>query len=109
MHIPQALSLDQKQCHTLLNTNVLFFKTKNSTDVRDRICVDPPLCRGTSQGILGSRIIGPVCKSETVGNVGEVDEKGERELVLVRHYTWMTIVLGTQRCAILDLEPRVFA
>ena len=30
-------------------------------------CVDPPLCRGTSQGFQGSRIIGPVCKGETVG------------------------------------------
>ena len=26
--------------------------------VRDGICVDQPLCRGTSQGIYGSRIIG---------------------------------------------------
>ena len=52
----------------------------------DGICVDPPLCRGTSQGIyiyMGSRIIGLVCKGETVGKKGEVDEMGERELVLV--------------------------
>ena len=47
------------------------------------MCVDPPLCRGTSQGIFGSRIIGLVCKGETVGKIGEVDEMGERELVLV--------------------------
>ena len=51
--------------------------------VRNGMCVDPPLCRGTSQGILGSRIIGLVCKGETVGKIGEVDEMGERELVLV--------------------------
>ena len=51
--------------------------------MRDGICVDPPLCRGTSQGIYGSRIIGLVCKGETVGKVREVDEMGERELVLV--------------------------
>ena len=51
--------------------------------MRDGICVDPPLCRGTLQGFQGSRTIGPVCKSETVGKVREVDEMGERELVLV--------------------------
>ena len=59
-----------------------------------------------------------MCESETVGKVREVDEMGERELVLVvsvrcvkgmRHDTWMTIVLWTQRCAFLELEPRVFA
>ena len=33
--------------------------------------------------IYGSRIIGLVCKGETVGKKGEVDEMGERELVLV--------------------------
>ena len=39
-------------------------------------CVDPPLCRGTSQGKQGS------CAKvgEIVGKIGEV---GERELVLV--------------------------
>ena len=47
------------------------------------ICVDPPLCRGTSHGIYGSKIIGLVCKGETVGKIGEVDKMGERELVLV--------------------------
>ena len=51
--------------------------------MRDGICVDPPLCRGTSQGVHGSRITGLVCKGETVGKVEEVDEMGERELVLV--------------------------
>ena len=30
--------------------------------VRDGICVDPPLCRGTSQGMYGSRIKGLVCE-----------------------------------------------
>ena len=51
--------------------------------MRDGICVDPPLCRGTSQGISGSRVEELVCKRETVGKMGEVDEMGERELVLV--------------------------
>ena len=51
--------------------------------VRDGICVDPPLCRGTSQGLYGSRIIGLVRKGETVGKIGEVDEMDETELVLV--------------------------
>ena len=51
--------------------------------MRDGICVDPPLCRGTSQGFYGSRIIGLVCKRETVGKKGEVDDMGERQLVLV--------------------------
>ena len=51
--------------------------------VRDGICVEPPLCRGTSQGKYGSKAIDLVCVGETVGKVGEVDEIGERELVLV--------------------------
>ena len=46
--------------------------------VRDGICVDPQL-----QGFYESRIIGLVCEGETVGKTGEVDEMGERELVLV--------------------------
>ena len=46
-------------------------------------CVDPPLCRGTSPCIYGWKIIGLVCKGETVGKIREVDEMGERELVLV--------------------------
>ena len=41
------------------------------------------LCRGPSQGKCGSRIIRLVCKCETVGKIGEVDEMGERELVLL--------------------------
>ena len=60
----------------------------NSTDlgslpVRGGICVDPPLCRGPSLGQSGSRTTGLVCEGETVGKKGEVDERGERELVLV--------------------------
>ena len=50
--------------------------------MRDGICVDPPLCCGPSQGTYGLRFIGLVCEGETVGQIGEVDEKGERELVL---------------------------
>ena len=52
---------------------VLFF-------MRDGICVDPPLCRGTSQGKYGSCTKDLVCVGEIVGKMGEV---GERELVLV--------------------------
>ena len=47
---------------------------------QDGICVDPPLCRGTSQGKYGSCTRDLVCVGETVGNTGEV---GERELALV--------------------------
>ena len=50
--------------------------------VRDGICVDPPLCRGPSQGIHGLGFTVLVCEGETVGQIGVV-EKGERELVLV--------------------------
>ena len=32
---------------------------------------------------FGSKIIGLVCKGETVGKIGEVNEMGERELVPV--------------------------
>ena len=88
--------------------------------MRGGICVEPPLCCGTSQGIYGSKITGVVCKGETVGKTGEVDEMGERTSACGqcqvrqrrRYDTWKTIVLGTQRCAILSLaalEPRVFA
>ena len=51
--------------------------------MRDGICVDPPLCRGTSQGKYGSRTIDFVCAGETVGKIREVNEMGERELGLV--------------------------
>ena len=60
---------------------------------------------------LGSRTIGLVCEGETVGQIGEVDEMDERETCACgqcqvrqrrRHDTWMTIVSGTQRCAILE-------
>ena len=53
-----------------------------------------------------------VCEGKTVGKIGEVDEKGERELVLVvsvrerqgmGHDTWMTFsFFKTQRCAFLS-------
>ena len=48
--------------------------------MRDGICVDPPLCRGTSQGKYGSCTKALVCVGEVVGKIGEVSE---RELVLV--------------------------
>ena len=47
------------------------------TKVRDGICVDPPLCRGSSQGKYGSCSKSLVCVGEIVG------EMSERELVLV--------------------------
>ena len=47
---------------------------------RDGICVDPPLCRGPSQGEYSSCTKGRVRVGEIVGKTGEV---GERELVLV--------------------------
>ena len=47
--------------------------------VKDGICVDPPLCCGTSQGKYGSCTKGLVCLGKIVGKIGEV---GERELVL---------------------------
>ena len=50
---------------------------------QEGICVDPPLCRGTSQVKCGSRIADLVCVGGTVGKMGEVDEMGERERVLV--------------------------
>ena len=80
--------------------------------MRDGICVDPPLCRGTRQGKYGSRIIDLVCAGETVGKIGEVDEMGERELVLVvsvrcgkeRDMTHgRQLFQGHKRCAILSL------
>ena len=51
--------------------------------MRDGICVDPSLCRGTSQGRYGSRIKDLVCVGETVGILGEMDEMGEKEFLLV--------------------------
>ena len=56
---------------TLVSTDL------GSEPVRDGICVDPPLCRGTSQGKFGSRTTDVVCVGETVGKTGEVDEMGE--------------------------------
>ena len=48
--------------------------------MRDGICVDPPLCRGTSHGKYGLCTEGLVCVGDTVGKIGEVCV---RELVLV--------------------------
>ena len=48
--------------------------------MRDGICVDPPLCRGTSHGKWSSCTEGLVRVGEIVGKIGEV---GERELVIV--------------------------
>ena len=55
-------------------------KMWTSQIVRDGICVDPPLCRGSSQGKYGSCVKGVGCEGESVGKIGEVCE---RELVLV--------------------------
>ena len=79
--------LHKDASHNNIEPLLYRFKTRllkfDKVLVRDGICVDPPLCRGTSQGFQGSRVLGLVCKSETVGKVREVDEMGERELVLV--------------------------
>ena len=48
--------------------------------MRDGICVDPPVSRGTSQGKYSSCTKGLVRVGEIVGKIGEV---GERELALV--------------------------
>ena len=48
--------------------------------MKDGICVDPPLCRGSSQGINASFAKRLGCEGENVGKIGEV---GEREFVLV--------------------------
>ena len=47
------------------------------------LCRSSTSCRETSQSLYGSSIIVFVCKSETIGEIGEMDEMGERELVLV--------------------------
>ena len=67
-------------CETCEGSHIGVFQCSGSHcgfDVRDGICVDPPLCRGTSQGIYGSRTTGLVCEGETVGKIGEVDEVRE--------------------------------
>ena len=46
------------------------------------MCVDPSLCRGTSQGKYGLRIIGLVCEGESVER-SEKWMKWVGELVLV--------------------------
>ena len=60
----------------------------------DGTFVDPPLCRGTSQGKYGLRIIGLVCEGET-GKIGELDGMGERELVLVVS-VWCCVIVVFQ-------------
>ena len=69
-------------CHSALGNLTVCFDPNFSPfhSVRDGICVDPPLCRGTSQGKYGSCAKGLVCVGEIIGKIGEA---GERELVLV--------------------------
>ena len=55
-----------------------------SLSVRDGICVDPPLCRGTSQGKFSSCTEGLVCVGEIVGKIGEVVERGHVLVASVR-------------------------
>ena len=57
--------------------------------MRAGICLDPPLCRGTSHGKYGSCTKDLVCVGEAVGKIGE---EGERELVLV-----FSVRCGTER------------
>ena len=55
-------------CLTISDTiSLIFF-------LEPGICVDPPLCRGTSQGLYGSRFMELVCKGETVGKIGAAEE-----------------------------------
>ena len=54
--------------------------TLGSQPVREGICVDSPLCRGTSQGKYSSCTKCLACVGEIVGKTGE---EGEREHVLV--------------------------
>ena len=57
---------------------ILVQRVSSTCSVREGICVDPPLCRGTSQGKYGSCTKGLVCVGENVGKIGAVDEMGER-------------------------------
>ena len=64
--------------------------------------MDPPLCRGSSQGKYGSCAKGLGCEGEKVGKIGEVSERtcacGQCQVRQgTGHDTWMT-----QRCAILS-------
>ena len=107
----------KERYHRRAFSEVVVIEQHWGTCVRDGICVGPPLCRKTSQGKYGSSTIDLVYVGETVGKIGEVNEMGERTCACgqcqvrqrMRHDTWMRVVLGTQRCAILYLEPRVFA
>ena len=76
--------------------------------MRDGICVDPPLCRGTSQGKCGSCTKDLVCVGETVGKMGErTCVCGQCQVLRgMRHDMWMTVVLRTQRCAILSFAAQ---
>ena len=70
--------------------------------MRDGICVDPPLFRGTSKGKYGSYIKGLVDVGEIVGKISQVGERtcacGQCQVRQgMRHDMWMTLVFGTQK------------
>ena len=74
------LSQDSCQTKILQGSRSSGSITLGSWPVRDGICVDPPLCRRSSQGKYASCAKGLGCGGENAGKIGEV---GERELVLV--------------------------
>ena len=69
--------------------------------MRDRICVDSPLCRGTSQGKYGSRIIGLVC-------TGRPSERYERWMKGVRENLCLWSVSGVARNETWHVNDRCF-
>ena len=50
----------------------------------DGICVDPPPCRGSSQGKYGSCAKGLGCEGGNVGKIGEVSERARVLVISVR-------------------------
>ena len=79
--------------------------------MREGICVDPLLCRGTSQGQFSSCTKNLVCVCEIVGKEGEAGIKntcagGQRHVRQgMRHDTWMTIISRTPMRATLSCAP----
>ena len=79
---------------------------RGTASVRDVIWVDPPLCRGTSQGKYGSRAKGLGCDGEIVGKICEVSEREHVLVVSVRRGKERDMTRGCQQFWV---EPRVFA
>ena len=76
-------------CHPHILTEITL------VSVRDGICVDPPLCRESSQGKYGSCAKRLGCEGENVGKIGDVGERitcagGQCQVrQRTRHDTWM--------------------